>query len=89
MIRDLKGFTRKAPWGDDFDIRLKAIECELESDLVVSFTCAAVRDVAIGVVNEDNSVNAFILQAYSHCSRSATAIMPRAMTGRASEVPRR
>ena len=29
--------TGESPWCDDFDIRLKAVECELETNLVVPF----------------------------------------------------
>jgi len=36
--------TRNTPWGNNLDIRFKAIEREFESDLVISFASAAVGD---------------------------------------------
>ena len=38
--------TGETPWGDDFDVWLEAVKGELETDLVVSFAGATVRDVA-------------------------------------------
>ena len=37
--------TRNTPWGNDLDVRLEAVEGQLESDLVVTLSGAAVGDV--------------------------------------------
>ena len=79
--------TRNAPRGDDLDVGLQAIEGELETDLVVALAGAAVRDVA--EMNMNTVPQFYQTQTYSQPSRSATLIIPRAMTGRANEVPRR
>jgi hypothetical protein len=34
----------ETPWGDDLDGRLEGVECKFKTDLVISFTSAAVRD---------------------------------------------
>jgi hypothetical protein len=41
--------TRDSPWCDHLDIGLKAVEGELETDLVVSFPRTAMRHEAEGV----------------------------------------
>lgn len=33
-----------SPWCNDLDLGLQSIECKLETDLVVTLSCAAVRD---------------------------------------------
>jgi hypothetical protein len=75
-----------SPGGNDLDVGGEAVEGKLESDLVVSFTSASVRDKA-GRLDKCPSEADGI--THSQPSRRATSIMPRAMTGRASEVPRR
>jgi hypothetical protein len=81
--------TRNPPWRDHLNIGFEAIEGELEPDLVVSFPRTAVRHEAEGVVVELGTVEKIYSTTYSQPSLSATAIIPRAMTGRANEVPRR
>jgi hypothetical protein len=83
--------TGDTPRRDNLDVRLEAVEGELKADLVVALAGAAVGDKA---KDEDLGVRkGFICSdstgTHSQPSRSATAIMPRAMTGRAREVPRR
>lgn len=36
--------TRDTPWRNDLDVWLKAVECKLETDLVVTLASAAVGD---------------------------------------------
>ena len=80
--------TRDAPWGNDLDIGLQAVESELEADLVVALASTSVRDKAAERF-EDSTILLNSGKTHSQPSRSATDIMPRAMTGRAREVPRR
>ena len=79
--------TWQPPRSDDFDIWLEAIEGEFKADLVVALACAAVSDEAVdelagGRCDEED-------KTHSQPSRSAVAIIPRAMTGLAKDVPRR
>lgn len=37
--------TGDSPWRDNFNIGLQAVECEFEPHLVVTLSCASVRDV--------------------------------------------
>jgi len=34
----------ETPWGDDFDVGFQSVVGQLETDLVVTFACASVRD---------------------------------------------
>jgi hypothetical protein len=81
--------TRNSPWRDHLDIGLKAVEREFEADLIISFARTAMRHKARGVEVKLRMAEKRDNTTYSQPSLSATAIMPRAMTGRANEVPRR
>ena len=83
------GPTRNPPWGDHLNTGLEAVEGELKPNLVVSFARAAMGHEAGGVVIATGTTEMNIGATYSQPSLSATAIIPRAMTGRAKEVPRR
>ena len=43
VLKDMH--TRDAPWRDDLDVGLEAVEGKLETNLVVTLACAPVRDV--------------------------------------------
>lgn len=43
---ECSGLTGNSPWSDDFDVGFEAVEGKFESDLVIPFSCAAVRDKA-------------------------------------------
>ena len=80
--------TRNSPWSNDLDIRLETLKGEFETNLVVALTSASVGYEAAKEVSVRDLARVG-LDAYSQPSLSATAIMPRAMTGRASDVPKR
>ena len=46
VLKDIH--TRDAPWSDDLDVGLEAVEGKLEADLVVTPARASVRDEANG-----------------------------------------
>lgn len=90
-VKVLCALTGDTPRSDDFDVGLEAVEGKLETDLVVTLARATVSNKAknamVRTVIRVPAVQK--KKAHSQPSRSATAIMPRAMTGRAREVPRR
>ena len=45
-VEGKEGRTGETPRGDDLDVWFETIEGELETDLVVSFTSAAMRNIA-------------------------------------------
>jgi hypothetical protein len=79
--------TRNSPWCDHLDIGLEAIEGKLKTDLIVALSGAAMRHEAQAIGEIRAAKNGGT--TYSQPSLSAMAIIPRAMTGRANEVPRR
>lgn len=84
----MRMLTRNSPRSNDLDIRFEAVKGEFETNLVVALASApvgyeAAKEVSVRDLARVGS------DAYSQPSLSATAIMPRAMTGRASDVPKR
>ena len=51
VLKDIH--TRDAPWRDNLDVGLEAVEGELEADLVVALAGAAVRDVVAALLLSD------------------------------------
>ena len=80
--------TRKSPRRNDFNVRFEAIESKFEANLVIAFTGAPMRNIAIRILAIQQKTNRGD-GTYSHFSFSAIDIMPRAITGRARDVPRR
>jgi hypothetical protein len=82
--------TWESPRGDDFNVGLEAVKGELETDLVVALSSATVRDEPYNNTNVSSDTRqSYVAKTYWQPSLSATLIMPRAMTGRARDVPKR
>ena len=78
--------TWKAPRCDHLDVGLEAVESELKADLVIALPSATMRHETTSMRSEEKRGDNL---TYSQPSLSAIAIIPRAITGRAREVPRR